>query len=320
MGAYLIRRGLSTLVLLYLIVTVVFLLLHALPGDPAMAVLGGIDADPTPEDVARVREELGLDRPLYVQYVDWLGDIVRLDLGESFVNNRSVSQDLFDRLPRTLMIIVPAIVLAVLVGIPLGIAAARFRRSFLDPLISAVALIGFSVPVFVIGLVLVLVFAIELGWLPSSGYVDPRDDFVEFLKRATLPIVTLSLGPMAITMRMTRSSMLEQMGLDYVRTARAKGLTELATLYGHALRNALLPVVTVVALQFGAMFAGSVLVEFIFNWPGVNAYLLKAIQVRDYPVVQGVVLVVATIFVLINFLTDISFAIFDPRIRYGSKS
>ena len=316
MGAYLIRRTISTIILLYLIITAVFLLLHLLPGDPALAVLGGIDANPSPEDIEQVRERLGLDRPLYVQYIDYLTDVVRLDFGESFVSGRSISEDIGTRLPRTMMIIVPAIIVAVIVGMPLGIIAARYRQSIIDPTVSAVALLGFSVPVFVIGLLLVYVFAIRLGWLPANGYVDPRDDLVEYLKRSALPIVTLSLGPMALTMRMTRSSMLEQLGLDYVRTARAKGLSELTTLYRHVLRNALLPIVTIVALQFGAMFAGSVLVESIFNWPGVNTYLLTAIGVRDYPAVQGVVAVVASIFVLINFLTDISFAFFDPRIRH----
>lgn len=317
MGAYLIRRTISTIILVYLIITVVFLLLHLLPGDPALAVLGGIDANPSKEDIAQVRERLGLDRPLYVQYLDYLGNVVRLDFGESFVSGRPVSGDIFTRLPRTMMLIVPAIILAVIVGLPLGIIAARFRQSLIDPLVSSIALIGFSVPVFVVGLLLVYLFSIQLGWLPANGYVDPRDDFAEFVQRATLPIIALSLGPMALTMRMTRSSMLEQMGLDYVRTARAKGLTELVTLYRHVLRNALLPIVTIVALQFGAMFAGSVLVESIFNWPGVNTYLLTAIGVRDYPAVQGVVAVVAAIFVLINFLTDISFAFFDPRIRHN---
>lgn len=317
MGAYIVRRTITTLVLLYLIITAVFLLLHLLPGDPAMTVLGGMDANPTDEDIARVRQELGLDRPLYEQYITYLGDTVRLDLGESFVNGSSVSENLFKRLPRTMMIIVPAIVLAVVVGIPLGILAARYRRSLVDPAVSSVALLGFSVPVFVSGLLLVYLFSIKLGWLPPNGFVAPREDFVEFLKRAAMPIIALSLGPMAITMRMTRSSMLEQMGNDYVRTARAKGLREFTILRRHVLRNALLPVVTVVALQFGAMFAGSVLVESIFNWPGVNTYLLSSIGVRDYPVVQGVVLVIATIFVLINFLTDISFALFDPRIQHS---
>jgi peptide/nickel transport system permease protein len=259
---------------------------------------------------------LGLDRPLWEQYVTYLGNTVRLDLGESFVNGRPVANDLFTRLPRTMMIIVPAIVLAVLIGIPLGILAARYRRSLIDPAVSSIALLGFSVPVFVSGLLMVYLFAIQLDWLPANGFVAPRDDFTEFLKRAAMPVVALMLGPMAITMRMTRSSMLEQMGNDYVRTARAKGLGEITILRRHVLQNALLPVVTVVALQFGAMFAGSVLVEFLFNWPGVNTFLLSAIGVRDYPVVQGVVLVVATIFVLINFLTDISFVLFDPRIQH----
>ncbi len=316
MGAYVIRRLIATIILLYLIVTTVFLLLHLLPGDPAMAVLGGIDSNPTEEDIARVRAELGLDRPIWEQYVTYLGDTVRLDLGNSFVNGRPVANDLFTRLPRTMMIIVPAIVLAVLIGIPLGILAARYRRSLIDPAVSSIALLGFSVPVFVSGLLMVYLFAIQLDWLPANGFVAPRDDFTEFLKRAAMPVVALMLGPMAITMRMTRSSMLEQMGNDYVRTARAKGLGEITILRRHVLQNALLPVVTVVALQFGAMFAGSVLVEFLFNWPGVNTFLLSAIGVRDYPVVQGVVLVVATIFVLINFLTDISFVLFDPRIQH----
>jgi len=316
LGAYIIRRSIATAILLYLIVTVVFLLLHLLPGDPATAVLGGIDAEPTEEDIARVREDLGLDRPLYEQYLSYLGDTARLDLGESFVNGRSVSGDLFARLPRTMMLIVPAIILAIVTGIPLGILAARYRRSLIDPAVSSVALLGFSVPVFVSGLLMVYLFAIQLDWLPANGFVAPRDDFVGFLKRAAMPIVALALGPMAITMRMTRSSMLEQMGNDYVRTARAKGLREFTILRRHVLQNALLPVVTVVALQFGAMFAGSVLIESIFNWPGVNTYLLTAIGVRDYPVVQGIVLVIASIFVLINFLTDISFVLFDPRIQH----
>jgi peptide/nickel transport system permease protein len=317
LGAYVIRRAITTLILLYLIITAVFLLLHLLPGDPAMTVLGGIDSNPTQEDIDRVRNELGLDQPLYEQYITYLGNTVRLDLGNSFVNGRPVANDLFTRLPRTMMIIVPAIILAVLIGIPLGILAARYRRSLIDPAVSSIALLGFSVPVFVSGLLMVYLFAIQLDWLPANGFVAPRDDFVEFLKRAAMPVVALMLGPMAITMRMTRSSMLEQMGNDYVRTARAKGLGEITILRRHVLQNALLPVVTIVALQFGAMFAGSVLIEFLFNWPGVNTYLLTAIGVRDYPVVQGVVLVIASIFVLINFLTDISFVLFDPRIQHN---
>jgi peptide/nickel transport system permease protein len=245
-----------------------------------------------------------------------MSSVARLDMGSSFTTHTSVNHELARRLPRTLMLIVPAEIIAILIGIPLGIAAARLRRTAWDPIISAVALLGFSTPVFVSGIILVLVFALKLHWVPSGGFVSPGTNFGGFLKAAILPIITLSLAPMATTMRMTRSSVLEQLGLDYVRTARAKGVNDVKVLYGHVLRNALLPVVTIIGLHVGFMFAGSVLVEFIFNWPGMNSYLLNSITARDYPVVQAIVLVVATIFILINFLTDLSFAVLDPRIRY----
>jgi peptide/nickel transport system permease protein len=312
----LIRRSISTVVLILLIISFVFLLIHLLPGDPATAILGGEDANPTPDALNRVRAELGLDKPLYEQYADWMSGVVQLDLGKSFATKESVASDIGHRLPRTLMITVPAVFIAIVVGIPLGIVAAKLRNTAVDPLISAFALLGFSTPVFVSGLVLVLIFSLKFGWVPSGGFVHPMDDFSGFLKSAALPIATLSLAPMATTMRMTRSSMLEQLGLDYVRTARAKGLSEFATLYRHVLRNSMLPVITVIGLQFGHMFAGSVIVEFIFFWPGISMGLVQAIGSRDYPVIQGVILLIATAFVIINFLTDLSFAMFDPRISY----
>lgn len=313
---YIIRRTISMLVLLFLVATAVFLFLHLLPGDPAMIILGGIDAHPDAAAIQHVRDQLGLNRPIYVQYVEWMGNLVRLNLGNSFTADSSVSAELFRRLPRTLLLIVPAETLAIAVGIPLGITAARLRETMWDPFISGIALLGFSTPVFVGGLLMVLLFSLHFHWLPSGGYVSPLTSFGGFVKTATLPVVTLSLGPMATTMRMTRSSMLEHLGADYVRTARSKGVRERRILYRHVLQNALLPVVTVIGLQVGFMFAGSVLIEYIFNWPGINAYLLNSINARDYPVVQGIVLVVATIFILINFLTDLSYAILDPRIRY----
>lgn len=316
MTAYIIRRFISMLVLLFLVATAVFMILHVLPGDPAITVLGGMEAHPSQEAITHVREQLGLNLPLYQQYGRWLGQLARLDFGTSFTSHASVARELGRRLPRTLMLIVPAEMLAILLGVPLGIGAARWRRTLWDPLISALALLGFSTPVFVSGTLLVLAFALKLHWLPSGGFVSPADDAGKFLRAAILPIVTLSLAPLATTMRMTRSSMLEQLGLDYVRTARAKGLRDARVLYGHVLRNALLPVVTIVGLHVGFMFAGSVLVEFIFNWPGINAFLLTSITARDYPVIQAIVLVVAAIFILINFLTDLSFAVLDPRIRY----
>jgi peptide/nickel transport system permease protein len=189
------------------------------------------------------------------------------------------------------------------------------RRTMWDPIISAVALLGFSVPTFVVGTLLILLFAVNLGWLPAGGYIDPREDLTGFFRAAALPICSLSLGPLAIIMRMTRSSVLEELGLDYVRTARAKGLAEAPVIMRHVLRNSMLPVITVMGLQFGGLFAGSVIIEFIFNWPGMGRLFLSAIGQRDYPVIQAVVLVVALSFVLINLLTDLSYALFDPRIR-----
>jgi peptide/nickel transport system permease protein len=293
------------------------LLIHILPGDPASAILGGVEGGAqTPAAIQRVREQLGLDRPLHVQYWDSLTGLVQLDLGTSFFSRQPVTTEILNRLPRTLLITVPSVLLAIIVGIPLGVAAARLRNTFIDPLLSAFALLGFSTPVFVTGLILVLIFSLNLGWLPSGGFVHPADDLVGFLKSAALPVFALSLGPMATTMRMTRSSVLEQLGLDYVRTARSKGLNEFTTVYRHVLRNAMLPVITVVGLQFGHMFAGSVLIELIFFWPGISLLLVQSINNRDYPVIQGVILTISTAFVMINLITDLSFALFDPRIRY----
>lgn len=316
MTRYLIRRLLVTIGLVGLIMMVVFFAIHLLPGDPAQAVLGGEEANPRPEQIERVRRELGLDDPITVQFGRFATGALTGDLGNSFVRREPVSQMLRVAFLRTLMVAVPAVLLAASFGIALGLLSARARNSIWDPLFSALALVGFSVPSFVSGLALVLVFAVALGWLPSGGYVHPSDDFRAFLTRAVLPVATLMLPTLAVTMRMTRSSVLEQVDMDYVRTARAKGLSESKVLSRHVLRNALLPIVTVVALQFGNLVTGSVIVEYIFNWPGVGRMLLSAVTSRDYPVIQGTMLYVAVAFVFINFLTDVLYAFIDPRIRY----
>lgn len=216
-----------------------------------------------------------------------------------------------------MLVIGPAIVLATVVGVPMGILAAVTRGKVWDPVLSASALVAFSLPVFVTGTLLVLVLSVHLQWLPATGFIHPADDFTGFLRRAILPIVSLAAAPTAITMRMTRAPVLDQLGLDYARTARAKGLAERVVLFRQVLRNALIPVVTVVGLQLGNMFAGSVLVEVIFNWPGLSTFLLDAVGMRDYPVVQAVVLVTAALFLLINMVTDLAYAFLDPRIRYS---
>jgi len=316
MWKYLLRRVGVSLLLLYLVATMLFFSIHLLPGDPAILVLGGDTAQPTPEQIAIVRARLGLDRPLYVQYLAWLGRVLRGDLGNSLVDERPVARDLANRLPRTLQLVIPAVLVATAVGVPLGMFAARRRGGLADPAASALALLGFSMPVFVVGMLLVVVFSMQLGWLPPTGYVHFGENPRGFFRHLILPVLALSAAPMAITMRMTRSSFLEQSALDYVRTARAKGLPEPAVAWRHVLRNALLPVVTVVGLQAGSMFAGAVLVEYIFSWPGLNTLLLNSISTRDYPIIQGVVLLAACMFVLVNLVTDLCYALINPRIRY----
>ena len=313
---YLLRRTGLSLLLLFVVATILFFSIHLLPGDPVLLILGGDAAQPTPEQIATVRAKLGLDKPLWLQYVTWLERVIRGDLGRSLVDDRPVARDLANRLPRTLQLVVPATLIATALGVPLGMFAARRRGRLADPLASSTALLGFSMPVFVVGMLLVALFSITLGWLPPTGYVPFGEDPLGFLRHLILPAVALAAAPMAITMRMTRSSFLEQSSLDYVRTARAKGLPEPAVAWRHVLKNALLPVVTVVGLQIGGMFAGAVLVEYIFSWPGLNTLLLNSISTRDYPIIQGVVLLAAVLFVFVNLITDLCYAFVNPRIRY----
>ncbi len=317
MRTYLARRLVIAGALLWVVASVVFFSIYLLPGDPAHTILGGMDANPTPEQLRAVRQKLGLDRPIAVRYLDWLGALARGDLGRSLITDRPVAADLATRLLRTLQLIVPAIAIATVAGIVAGVFAARRRGTILDPLASGATLLGFSIPVFVAGPILVYVFALWLRVLPSGGYTNLHEGPGRFLAHLVLPAVTLAAAPLATTMRMTRSALLEQLPQDYVRTARSKGLGEGGVLRRHVLRNAYLPVLTILGLQVGAMFAGSVIVEAIFNWPGMNTYLLQAIGVRDYPVIQAVVLVASAIFVSVNFLTDVGYAVLDPRIRYG---
>jgi len=316
LGTYLLRRTGASVVLLFVVATILFFSIHLLPGDPVLLILGGDAAQPTPEQIALVQTKLGLDKPLWMQYLTWLKRISQGDLGRSLLDDRLVARDLANRLPRTLQLVIPATLLSTAVGVSLGMFAARRRGRLADPLASSTALMGFSMPVFVVGMLLVALFSITLGWLPPTGYVPFGEDPAGFLRHLLLPTLALSAAPMAITMRMTRSSFLEQTALDYVRTARAKGLPEPTVAWRHVLRNALLPVVTVVGLQIGGMFAGAVLVEYIFSWPGLNTLLLNSISTRDYPIIQGVVLLAAVLFVFVNLITDLCYALINPRIRY----
>jgi peptide/nickel transport system permease protein len=316
MWTYLLRRLGASAVLLFVVATILFFSIHLLPGDPILLILGGDAAQPTPEQIASIQTKLGLDKPLWLQYFTWLERVAEGDLGRSLVDDRLVARDLANRLPRTLQLVIPATLLSTAAGVSLGMFAARRRGRLADPIASSTALMGFSMPVFVVGMLLVALFSITLGWLPPTGYVPFGEDPAAFLRHLILPTLALSAAPMAITMRMTRSSFLEQSSLDFVRTARAKGLPESAVAWRHVLRNALLPVVTVVGLQIGGMFAGAVLVEYIFSWPGLNTLLLNSISTRDYPIIQGVVLLAAVLFVFVNLLTDLCYALINPRIRY----
>jgi peptide/nickel transport system permease protein len=310
---FILQRCAWAVLQVLLVGTVVFALLHLLPGDPALIIIGS-ESTPDPKVVKAVRERMGLNDPLYVQYADWLSGLTRLDLGRSLVDNSPVRNTISHRLPRTLQLVGTGILLATLFGIPLGVISALTWNSIWDRLLSLFGAVGISLPVYVFGMLLVLGFGVELKWLPVAGYEAPGEDFRAFLEKLILPAITLSLGPTAIITRVTRSSMLEVRGQEYVITARAKGLRERIVIYRHMLRNALIPVVTVIGLQVGTLIGGTVLVEYIFNWPGLSTLLLRAVQRRDYPTVQGVVMVSASFFILINLAVDILYGFIDPRI------
>lgn len=314
MWGYVVRRVGQTVVFAGLISVLIFSMIHAVPGDPVLTILG--DEGASQEKIEALRRTLRLDRPLPVQYADWLGDALQGDLGESLISGRSIAEDVAKRLPRTFELIIVAVVLSLAVGIPAGIFAAVRRDRVGDWVVSMVAMLGLSTPVFVTGTLMILAFSLELRWFPSTGYVSFSEDPLAHLQRLVLPSVSLATTTSAIVMRMMRSSVLEIVSLDYIRTSRAKGLAERVTLFKHVLRNAIIPVIAIVGVQVSTLIGGTVLIEFIFNWPGLSSMLITAIAQRDYPTVQGVVLVIALLVLLINLLVDLSYSLFDPRVRY----
>lgn len=305
MTQYIIRRLLITLPVLFGISIIIFALVRIVPGDPAMIVAG---PQATQEDIERTRAYLGLDKPHVVQYLIFMGNLLQGDLGTSTRTGLSVAKEIMHRLPNTVILAIAAMIIATALGVLTGIISGIKQYSFFDYFSMFIALFGLSMPVFWLGLMLMLVFSIKLGWFPSSG--------AESLRHLVLPAVTLGAHSMAIVARMTRSGILEVMRLDYVRTARAKGLTESLVIYRHVLKNALIPVVTVIGLQTGILLGGAVLTEIVFAWPGIGRLLVEAILARDYPVVQGVVLIIATMFIFVNLAVDIIYCYLDPRIRY----
>ena len=314
MSGYLLRRLLTLPLLLVGISLVSFMLLNFAPGDAAEITLlrqnGGIS--PSPQDVVFMRQELGLDAPLPVRYVRWVADALRGDLGESYRSGSSIAGEITRRLPATLLLASVSMAMAVAVGLPLGVLAALKPGSWLDTASRLLALVGAAVPSYVMALLLMLLFAVELGWLPAIGYGSP--------KSLILPAVALSFGVMAQLMRLTRATMLEALNQDYIRTARAKGLGEQVVTWRHALRNALLPVIAVMGTSAGHMLGGAVIMEIIFGWPGIGQFVIIGISQRDYPVVQGFVLYLAVIFLLVNLAIDVLYRWLDPRLNFNHKT
>ncbi len=332
MYRYIARRLLAVIPTLFGVSIIVFLFLRLIPGDPATAILR---ENATAEQITALNTRLGLGKPLYEQYIDYLSKIVRGDLGEGYFTRSPVIDDLGRRFPATVELALSAVLIATVLGIALGVVAAIRRGSLFDYGTMTLSLIGVSMPIFWLGLMAIYLFAVDLRWLPPStrgeqpetlrtglftiDYLLSGDvaGFVEAAKHLFLPAVVLATVPLAVIARQTRSAMLEVLSQDFVRTAWSKGLRERAVVTRHVLKNAMLPVITVVGLQVGALLSGAVLTETVFSWPGLGTFVLEAIVQRDYPVVQSIVLVFALIFVLVNLLVDVSYGWLDPRIRYG---
>jgi ABC-type dipeptide/oligopeptide/nickel transport system permease component len=351
LAQYIVRRILGLIPVLIGVSLLVFTLTRIIPADPALLILG---ERATPEAQARLREQLGLNEPLFFnpaalletgqplalfdsQYFNFIGGALTGDLGRSYVSRLDVAESLGNRFPATFELTIVAMLLAVLIGIPAGVIAALYRGTFVDTLMMIGALSGVSFPVFWLAIILIYIFSINLGWLPPSQRLDVSLSLEPItglfvidgllrgrpevswnaLKHLILPGVALGTIPLAIVVRMTRSAMLEVLGQDYVRTAKAKGLAQRLVVNKHALRNALLPVVTVVGLSFGSLLSGAILTETVFSWPGIGKWIYDAIGARDYPIIQGGVIFVAFVFVIVNLLVDLSYALIDPRIQYS---
>lgn len=312
---WILRRAGISLALVWVVASIVFMALHLVPGDPAELLLSTGGVSPDPAAVAELRERLGLDLPLMTQYGSFLAGLLRGDLGSSLVDDYPVAQEIALRLPRTLELILAGTLLAVVFGMPAGTWAALHRGGTFDRISSGIAAFLLALPVFVVGTLLVLVFAQMLRIMPAGGYVPFAQSPGQHLLLLTLPAIAIGKGLAAVVFRMTRASVLDALSKDFVRTARAKGLSPRRILVHHVVRNALTPVLTVLALHMGSLLGGTVLVEYVFNWPGLSTPLLRAVEARDYPMVVGIVLVISALFLLINLLTDLLYAALDPRIR-----
>jgi peptide/nickel transport system permease protein len=311
--AYLLRRLFAVIPVMFVVVTVIFLLIHLIPGDPVAVMLG---PDATPQQIAQVRSTYGLDLPLHLQLLKWYSRVLQGDLGESYFLGRTVLQAMLERLEPTMVLTVLALFVAVIIGIPAGVIAAAHPNSPWDRLLMGAALLGVCIPSFWLALNFIYLFAVQLKWLPAMGYIPLSQGLGRTLRYMLLPAVSLGFNQSALIARIARSCMLEVMRQDYIRTARAKGLAERVVIYIHALRNALIPTITVVGITFAILIGGAVVTEVVFNIPGLGRLIISAILRRDYPVVQGCVLFLTMTYVLINVCVDVIYVFIDPRIKY----
>lgn len=313
MVRYILQRLAGMVVVMFLVVTIVFVILRVTPGDPAAVMLG---PDANPQDIAELRSRLGLDRNLLVQYVFYLGQLLRGDLGQSIFLNMPVTSALLDRAEPTFFLTLFSLAIASVIALPIGIYAAYKRGSFVDQAATTIAMLAASIPSFWLGLVLMQFFSVRLGLFPVSGYGGPGSSFLERMYHLTLPAFALGIVSSALILRFTRASMLDVLGDDYIRTARAKGVTERTVILRHALKNALIPILTVIGLTAAVLISGAVVTETVFGLPGVGNLVVSAVLRRDYPVIQGALLIIAGLYVLINFIIDMLYLLVDPRVRY----
>ncbi|PRI12469.1 ABC transporter permease [Leucobacter massiliensis] len=311
---FILRRLLSLIPVLFVVSVVIFSLIHLTPGDPARRILGQKAPD---EQVAALRETMGLEQPVVTQYLNWVGGVLRGDLGDSYFLHKSVVEAIGDNAVPTIQLALIAILVALLLSVPFGTLAARYRGGGLDRAVTGFTLVGMTVPSFVLALAMMLLFGLALRWLPLSGYVNPFDDFAAGIKTLIMPGVALGAITAALITRTTRAAVLDVLSADYIEAARSRGVTEARLLFSHTLKNASLPILTIVGLSLGGLVTGAAVTETIFNIPGLGQLLVTAISRRDYPVIQGVILFVTLIYLLTNLLIDLLYGIVDPRVRVG---
>ena len=313
MKTYVARRLLALIPVILVVATVAFVLIHLAPGDPASIIAG---PDASPDDIARIQRQLGLDAPFHVQLFRWYGRLARGDLGQSIFLRRPVLEAIVDRAEPTILLTLYATLIAVTLGVPAGVVAARHHAGTADQALMAGALVGISIPNFLLGLLLILVFSVRLGWFPVAGYVPLESGWLGTLRSLTLPAFALGVVQSALIARIARSAMLDVLREPFITAGRARGLSERAVVYKHALKNAMIPTITVIGISLAILISGSVIVEQVFNIPGLGRLIISAVLRRDYPVIQGVVLCIAGLYMLVNLAVDLSYVVFDPRVRY----